>query len=144
MSGAQPGQGKSQVPAVKQQVPALSEDTIRKLIDQQSTEAALRSQELAIRRQELDHQSKHASDILGAQERDREAERVHTRKMGRDKLVFIVLIAVALLSFAIWGLLLNKDAVVKEILQIIISATLGAAGGFGAGRLSKKSDTPAD
>ncbi|WP_448172751.1 hypothetical protein [Rhizobacter fulvus] len=109
------------------------------MIAQQSTEAGLRSQELSIRKQELDYQSKHASDILGAQERDREAVRTHARKVGRDKLIFAGIGLVALLAFAIWGLTMNKDAVVKEILQMVISAGLGAAGGFGAGRLGKKS-----
>ena len=134
MSGPQPP-AKPKAP-----VPQLSEDTIRRLIEQQSTEAGLRSQELGIRKQELDYQSKHASDILGTQERDREATRNHARKMGRDKLVFFLLLAGILLAFSVWGLYINKDAVVKEILQIVISATLGAAGGFGAGRSSKKAE----
>lgn len=133
MSGPQQPKG-----GAGKNLPALSEDTIRALIAQQSTEASLRSQEFAIRKQELDYQSKHASDILGAQERDRDAQRTHFRTCTREKYIFWGLGAAALLAFAAWGLMLNKDAVVKDILQMVISATLGAAGGFGAGRASKK------
>ena len=140
MSGPNPV---AKIPS-KPQVPTLSEDTIRKLIDQQSTEASLRSQELAIRKQELDYQSKHASDILGTQERDREAGRTHTRKMGRDKLFFAGVVIVMVVFFAVWGLYMNKDSVVKEILQMVISAGLGALGGFGAAKTRKKSDGKED
>ena len=137
MSGPQP-------PKVPAKVPAISEDTIQKLIEQQGKEAVLRTKELEIRQQELAYQSKHASDILGAQERDREATRTHTRKLGRDRLIFVGGLIVALLIFAGVGLYWNKDEVVKDILKMLVSAALGALGGFGAGRWTKTSGEKAE
>lgn len=121
-------------------VPALSEATINRLLDQQAQEATLRSQELAIRKQELDYQSKHASDILGAQERDREAQRLHTRKLWSGRLRFVGFLAVVLLAFAVWGIWRDKEAVVKDILQIVLGFAAGAMSGYGIGRAKKKSE----
>ncbi len=125
--------------------PTLSEDTVRQLVEQQRREVELRSQELGLRKQEMDYQSKHASDILGAQERDRENERQHSRVTARDKLIFSSVIVMLIVLFAAWGLRMNKDAIVKDVLQIALGAVGGAFGGYGyASRRKSRQDRDDD
>lgn len=125
--------------------PQLTDDTVRQLIAQQAAETQLRSQELAIRKAELDYQSKHASDILGAQERDREKERAHSRALQLQKSIFWGAVAALLIAFACLGMYFNKDSLVRDVLQIILSGLVGAFGGYGYARTHppKKTDDSA-
>ena len=121
----------------KQQLPVLSDDTVRQLIHQQAQEQVLRGQELTLRKQELDHQSRHASEMLGAQERDRDKQRQHDIGRERNRMVFMGVLVLGLVAFAGWGLYLNKDAVVRDIIQIVLSAVVGALGGYGYAKHSQ-------
>jgi cation transport ATPase len=125
-------------------LPALSDDTVRQLIAQQAQEATLRSQELQIRKAELDHQSKHALEILAAQERDREKERMHQRTVDRNKMIFLGTVLAAIVAFSCFGLYLNKDGIVRDILQTVLGVVLGSVGGYGYARVQQKREDRAD
>lgn len=120
--------------------PQLNEQTIQQLLEVQTKEQALRSQELQIRAQELQYQSKHASEILSAQERDRELERNHGRRMQRGPLWATVIIVIAVLIFAGIALSMNKDAVVMDILKIMLGFAAGGVGGYGYAKSKKKDE----
>jgi hypothetical protein len=118
--------------------PPFSEETVRQLIAQQAQEANLRGQELQIRKQELDYQSKHALEILAAQERDREKERKHLRAIDRNKMIFLGIVLVVIVLFAGVGLYLNKDGIVRDILQMVLSAVVGSVGGYGYAKVQQQ------
>lgn len=120
-------------------LPPISEQTVQQLIDVQTKEQALRSQELQVRVQELQYQSKHALEILAAQERDREKERDHGRRMQRGPLIATVVVFTAILLFTGWALLMNKDAIVMDILKLVLGFAAGGIGGYGYAK-SKKDD----
>lgn len=117
---------------------AISEQALQQLIETQKKEQELRSYELQIRLQELQHQSKHASEILSAQERDRDKEREHNRQMQRVPIIALSSIFVAALLFAAWALHLNKDTVVMDILKITLGFAAGGAGGYGFAKAKQR------
>jgi cation transport ATPase len=118
----------------------LSEQTLQQLIENQSKEQALRSQELQIRAQELEYQSKHATAILATQERDREKVREHSRRMQRGPLITTVVVVCAVLIFTGWALHMNKDAVVMDIIKVLLGFAAGGMGGYGYAKSKKKDD----
>lgn len=121
--------------------PQLTEQTLKQLIEAQTKEQALRSQELQIRAQELAYQSKNASEIIAAQERDREKERIHNRRMLRGPLICLTLVFVLILVFFCVALYMGKDAVVLDIVKIASGMVAGGAGGYGIGRAKKQQDS---
>lgn len=133
MSG---GNNKPQLPAPRQ----LSDETIRALIEQQAREADNRAKELQLRTIELQQNANHAKEILNAQERDREAERVHTRKSQRDKLIFAAIIVLLLVGMMVLGLYLQQPALVRDILQTLFTLAAGAIGGYGAAKVKAKQE----
>lgn len=120
--------------------PPLSEDTLRQLIEQQSKEQAVRSQELSIRSQELDYQSKHASAILAAQATDREQGRAHERHLALVRIIALVLLTLAVIGFACWGIYINKEGIVRDVVQMILSGAIGGIGGYGLGKTKGKKE----
>lgn len=109
----------------------LSDDTLRQMIEVQTREQALRGQELQIRTKEIEHQSKHASEILEAQERDREKERDHNRRIQKGRLITGGIITTLVLVFVGAALFMNKDSVVLEITKLVLAFLAGGAGGYG-------------
>lgn len=124
--------------------PPISEETLKQLIETQTREQALRSQELQIRAKEIDHQSKHASEILGAQERDREKGREHNRRMVRGVLIALGIIIALFLIFVFGALYINKDQVVLDIVKLLIGFIAGGAGGYGLGKSKSKTKEDED
>lgn len=115
-------------------VPAqISEETLKSLLAVQSQDLSLRSKELDLRAREMEQNSAHAEKILHAQERDREAERSHQRRMSRGRLILGGVVVLILAGLIMAGMAMNKDALVKDIIQIFGSAALGALGGYGVG-----------
>lgn len=125
-------------------LPALNEETWRMLLAQQAQEANLRTQELQIRRQELDYQSKHALEIVGAQERDREKERLHLRTIERNKMIFGGVVLVVVVLFCCLGFYMNKDSIVRDTMQTLLGAVLGGVGGYGYATSQRKRETRSD
>lgn len=115
---------------------AVKPETVEKFIELQTREQGLRQQELAIRAKELEHQAKHAGEMLAAQERDLEKDRGHNRVMTRTKLVFAAFVLVIVLAFIFEALRMNKDAFVMEVLKLAVTFFAGGAGGYGVAKIS--------
>lgn len=88
--------------------------------------------------QELRNNSAHAEKILGAQERDREAERVHERKKDKHRYGFAALCVVLLVTLIVGGMYFNKDALIGDILKVLGGAIAGALGGYGISRIEPR------
>jgi len=112
----------------------LSEDTIRRVFDIQLLEIRNRTEELQLRNKELEHNSAHAQEILHAQERDRNAARVHIRKLRYGNLIFAALATVLVTALVTAAMVLDKDQLAADLLKITISIVAGAVGGYGFAR----------
>ena len=121
-------------------LPALSEETVNKLIAQQAGELELRHKEIDLRAMELRTNSAQAEKIIGAQERDREAERTHVRKTNRDRYYFFGIIALAVATLIGFGMYLGKDQLIEDVVKVLV----GGLGGYGIGRLKNKSKSSED
>lgn len=119
-------------------LPPVTEGTIRSLIELQTRELETRQLEIAQRNKELDNNAAHAGRILQAQKEDRENQRFYHRSMRRDSLIGGVAAVALIFGFAAYGMSTGHAEQVKEILQIVISAAVGALGGYGAGSRKPK------
>ena len=116
--------------------PGLSQEAILKLVEQQSKETDVRMAEIDLRSQELKYNSAHAEKILGAQERDRNAEREFELEKERAKLIFAIACIALVSIIIIFGMYMDKDALVADIVKIFSGAVLGMIGGYGYARVS--------
>lgn len=116
--------------------PELSQEAILKLVEQQSKETDVRMAEIDLRSQELKYNSAHAEKILGAQERDRNAEREFELEKERAKLIFAIACIALVSIIIIFGMYMDKDALVADIVKIFSGAVLGMIGGYGYARVS--------
>jgi len=121
----------------------LSEETVKRVFDIQLLEVRNRAEELQLRNKELEHNSAHAQEILHAQERDRNAARVHIRKLRYVNLIFAALATVLVASLVTAAMMLDKDELAADLLKITISLAAGAVGGYGFAR-SRRYDTDDD
>lgn len=127
--------GNELVPAPESSPPKLSEDTVKQLIAQQAREMELRSKELDLRAIEMHTSSAQAEKILGAQERDREAERTHVRKSNRERFCFLSFLVIAIVALLWVGMYLGKDQLIEDVVKVVI----GGVGGYGLGRARTRS-----
>ena len=116
--------------------PELSQEAILKLVEQQSKETDVRMAEIDLRSQEWKYNSAHAEKILGAQERDRNAEREFELEKERAKLIFAIACIALVSIIIIFGMYMDKDALVADIVKIFSGAVLGMIGGYGYARVS--------
>ena len=111
-------------------LPEIKPEMVEKLLEVQAREQNIRGQELVIRQQEITHNAKHASEILAAQERDREKGRIHERKQTLGRMVFSVILVLLVLVFIIVALWMNKDALVLDLVKVMLGFAAGAVGGY--------------
>jgi cation transport ATPase len=121
-------------------MPVVKQETLEKFLELQTQEQAVRAQELQLRLKEIDHNAKRAQDMLAAQERDREKEREHDRRMTRGRLIFWGLVLFAVLIFVGVALSMNKDAFVMEALKLLATFFAGGASGYGVAKMTKSKD----
>ena len=136
MASGNKNQGQAQRPV------DLSPESIDRLIQVQSHDIEVRRSEVQLRMQELQHTSAHAEKILGAQERDREASRVHERKRELVRAVFGLILSAAVISVVICAMVMGKDALAERVIICVTSIICGALGGYGVG--SQKAKEPSD
>jgi hypothetical protein len=107
-----------------------SEQTLQKLIDNQTRELELKARELGLRQTEIEHGASYAQKTIDAQLIDRKDERIHYRKMSYARYVLSGILSMGVLAFGGYALYLGKDAIVIEALKLIGSAALGFTGGY--------------
>jgi hypothetical protein len=114
--------------------PNLSEEQLTKFLEWQSQETQVRRSEIELRHEELRHNSAHAEKILGAQERDRNAERQFELEKVRTRLMFAGFCILGLIGLILVGLYLGKDALVTDLIKDLGIFLAGAASGYGYSR----------
>ncbi len=120
--------------------PQLTEATIQRMLSLQEQKIALEIKQTEISLRELDHNQKIADKSIEAQAEDRRDERKTNKAMHLHSLVFAAVVFLMAVAFVIAALWLNKDALVMDIVKVL----LGFAGGWGAslawGNRLKKED----
>lgn len=109
-------------------MPPVTEATIQRMLSVQEQKLALELKQTEISLRELDHNQKIADKSIEAQAEDRKDERRLSKAMHSQNLIFAGVIVVIVVIFILAALWLNKDALVLDIIKVI----LGFAGGWGA------------
>lgn len=56
-------------------------------------------------------------------------------------MIFFGVIVALLVGFSCWGLYMDKEAVVRDVIQIMLSGLVGAFGGYGYAKATPKAST---
>jgi hypothetical protein len=112
----------------------LPSETLQQFIDNQTRELEIRSEELALKKQEDDHGFEFGKIALDAKIQDRAECRVHERKKTRDRYYFSGFIIIVLIAAILIALLNGHKDVAMELLKAIIYISAGALGGWGVAK----------
>jgi len=115
-------------------VPPLSQSALNKLLDNQAKELELRSQELIIRKTEIDHNQMYALSALEAQKEDRSEVRQTYKSVMKIKTIVYSVCFIAILGFACFALLMGESQIIMEVLKISLPAVATSIGGFYFGK----------
>lgn len=118
----------AQPPAKK---PPISEDTLNRVLATQAKDQELKARELEIRQQELKAQATFAHSMLEAQVSDRGSERTHVARLQLHRMIGLGIALVLLLLFLAYAMSLGHASLVFEFAKILVSAVVGAFGGYG-------------
>ncbi len=108
--------------------PQLTEATITRMLNVQEQKLSLEVKQTELALREIDHNQKIADKSIDAQAEDRKDERSTEMKMHLHRLVFAGVVVLALLGFVGTALYMNKDALVLDLVKVV----LGFVGGWGA------------
>lgn len=110
---------------------SVSPDIVERWLQTQNRQidAQVRASELQC--QQDTHAFEFGKLALAAQKDDRVHERENNRKAQRDRLVFLLLIAVLVGAIIITAICLNKEQIAMELVKAVIYIAAGAAGGYG-------------
>ena len=86
-------------------------------------------EELSLLKQREDHQFEYAMASLQATERDRNADREHSRISQKGGLIFFAGVGIIILVVTIVSLYLDKDDFLLQLAQYVVAA--GGGGGIG-------------
>lgn len=107
---------------------------IERWLDLQAEELAIRKDETAIRREEIQANYDYAEKALEAQAADLGNQRTAERKKRRDTFLFLGgLVLIACVFFG-WLVASGQDAFALEILKAGVFIATGGTGGYYAGR----------
>lgn len=122
----------------KPALPAPSDETLQRFLAVQEQRLALEIKQADLAIREIDHNQKIADKSIEAQAEDRKDERRLRKSMQMHRLVFAGIITVIALAFVIAALWMGKDAIILDVLKII----MGFVGGWGASAIwrSQKPD----
>lgn len=114
----------------------ISDETVRELLAVQRSKIDVELKQADITLKELEHNMKIADKSINAQAEDRKDARLCQIHKDRNMYLFVGFIVVAILIFSTFALMSNKEALVLDLVKVIV----GFAGGFGFGwyRRSKK------
>lgn len=116
--------GKNGTPRLPAQI---SEETVQRMLSVQEQKLALELKQAEISLREIDHNQKIADKSIQAQSEDRKDERAVEKSMHGQRLVFAGAMAVLLVCFVLTALWMNKDALVLDVIKVLI----GFIGGWG-------------
>lgn len=111
----------------KSQLPALTEDTVKDLLQVQKQDIALRLEEVRRDTAEIAHNQSIAKQSIEAQERDRKHEREEVTKRQGSRQLFVGAVVIALLLFSGYAISIGQSNIVLDIMKVVI----GFAGGMG-------------
>jgi hypothetical protein len=92
----------------------------------------------------LQRTNRKAPITLGAQERDRNAERDFDLKKGRSKLLFAAFCIGLVVLLLLLGMYMGKDALISDLVKILGGLLAGALGGYGYSRAETSGDKKDD
>lgn len=105
----------------------LKDETVQRMLDVQQAKLALEMKQAEISLRELDHNQRIADKSIQAQAEDRRDERDAEKTMHKHRLVFAGVMAALLLGFVLVALWMDKDAMVLDVIKVMI----GFIGGWG-------------
>ena len=105
----------------------LKDETVQRMLDVQQSKLALEMKQAEIALRELDHNQRIADKSIQAQAEDLRDERDAEKTMHKHRLIFASAMAALLLSFVLAALWMDKDAMVLNVIKVMI----GFIGGWG-------------
>jgi Flp pilus assembly protein TadB len=111
----------------------LSEDTIKDLIEVQRSKIALELKQTEVALKEIEHNGKIADKSIEAQKEDRKDAREKQVQSERNGFIFAGAVVFFITLFAYAALQIGKDAVILDMVKVLI----GFAGGYGIGRAAQ-------
>lgn len=111
----------------RNQLPALTEETLKELLSVQKQDIALRVEEVRRDSVEITHNQSIAKQSIEAQERDRKHDREEVTKRQRSQHIFVIAVLIVLVFFSGYALHIGQSAVVLDLIKVLI----GFAGGMG-------------
>lgn len=110
-----------------------SPDIVERFVENQSRDIELRaeqqSNEYELRRLELESSHDYAQEALQAQERDRENERIHSRKQLTNKLIASGVFGLIFICFLGYSVYLGREELAQELVKL--AAVFFGGGGVG-------------
>lgn len=106
----------------------MSEATIQRMLALQESKLSLEVKQAEVALREVDHNQKLADKSIEAQVADRKDERLAHKQIHLHRLIFAAGIVAMLLAFVGIALYMNKDAMVLDIIKVVV----GFVGGWGA------------
>lgn len=120
--------------------PALAPDVVKQLADNQAHELQIRADELALKRQENEHNFEYAQKLLAAQLEDRKHQRTADIQSHASRFRYVTLLTIVACFFIGYLAYINKEALALELLKAAVYLAGGAIGGYFYGRQVKNKD----
>lgn len=121
----------------------INEKQLNLFLENQKAELEIRSQEVDLRRQELDHSFTYSKSALEAQERDLASQREHSGKQLSTKLRAALIGTVALFAFLGYSAYIDQMALALELLKLA-GVFVGGGGlgySYGSSRARRQQDS---
>lgn len=106
-------------------------ELLQQFLDNQSRELEIKTQELALRKQEDSHSFEFGKMAMDVQLEDRNKHREYNISLLKGRNWLVAFIASAILAVIIVSLYLNKDAVATEVIKALVFIFAGGVGGYG-------------
>ena len=108
--------------------PQLTQETLNRMLAVQEQKLTLELKQADVSLREIEHSQKIADKSIQAQADDRKDERQVNKAMHLHRLLFAGVMVALLLAFVLLALWMGKDALVLDIVKVV----LGFVGGWGA------------
>lgn len=105
----------------------LSDETMQRMLALQEQRLQLELKQADIALREIDHNQKLADRTISAQAEDLKDERLHSRAMSKQRLIFAAITIAMVIGFSIYAVHVGRDAIVLDLVKVV----LGFVGGWG-------------